>query len=75
VDQAVDRLRPGLGITPIAELPSVRPKPVAELAFLDTEMRAWLRTADRQPLKGDPGRSLRLPPRNFDRFLQAATKF
>jgi hypothetical protein len=66
MNQPVERLCPGLGITPIAELATVCPKPIPKLALVHIEMRAWLRTADCQPLQHNLGRSLRRPPRLFD---------
>jgi hypothetical protein len=66
MNQPVDGLCAGLGITPIAELSTVCPKPIPKLALVHIEMRAWLCTADRQPLQDNLGRSLRRPPRLFD---------
>ncbi|HPV12418.1 MAG TPA: hypothetical protein PLK09_16005 [Verrucomicrobiota bacterium] len=71
MDQPVDGLRASFGIALVAKLASVRPEPIAELALLDAEMAARFRAADRQPLQGDLGGSLRRPPRLLDGGFQA----
>ena len=74
VDQPVDGLRASLRIALVAKLASVRPQPVAKLALVHAEMRARLRCANRKPLHGDLGRSLRRPPRLLDGGFQAIPK-